>query len=115
MEDLTGKPTHSLTLLAGMVDRPRATLAAVLARPRWKWLLPALLCLAAAALALLVSAEALSQQAAQQQAAARQRLGTDAGLCPHLPAGARGASRAAGQAFAGPVMASVKWFALAGR
>jgi hypothetical protein len=61
-------------LLIGIIDRPRATLAAVLARPRWKWLMPLVICLAAAALLLLVSAEGLSQQAAQQQAAAMQAL-----------------------------------------
>ena len=66
--------TNSLALLIGIVDRPRATLAVVLASPRWKWLLPAILCLGASALLLLVSAEGLSQQAAQQQAAAMQAL-----------------------------------------
>lgn len=66
--------TKSLALLPGIIDRPRATLAAVLASPRWKWLLPAFLCLGATALLLLVSAEGLSQQAAQQQAAAMQAL-----------------------------------------
>lgn len=66
--------TNSLALLLGIIDRPRITLAAVLARPRWKWLLPAILCLGATASLLLVSAEGLSQQAAQQQAAAMQAL-----------------------------------------
>lgn len=75
MENTTGKSTRSLALLIGIIDRPRATLAEVLAHPRWKWLLPALLCLGATALLLLVSAEELSQQAAQQQAAAMQALG----------------------------------------
>ncbi len=75
MENTTGTSPRSWTLLTGIVDRPRATLAQVLAYPRWKWLLPALLCLAAAALLLVVSAEELSRQAAQQQAAAMQALG----------------------------------------
>ena len=75
MENTTGKSTRSLALLIGIIDRPRATLTEVLAHPRWKWLLPALLCLGATALLLLVSAEELSQQAAQQQAAAMQALG----------------------------------------
>jgi hypothetical protein len=66
--------TNSLALLIGIVDRPRATLAAVLASPRWKWLLPAVICLGATAILLLVSAEELSQQAAQQQAATLQAL-----------------------------------------
>jgi len=64
----------SLSLLLGMIDRPRSTLVAVLARPRWKWLLPLLICLAASALLLAVSLEDLSQQAVQQQAAAMQAL-----------------------------------------
>jgi hypothetical protein len=64
-----------LALLIGIVDRPRATLAQVLAHPRWKWLLPAVLCLAATALLLVVSVEELGRQAAQQQAAAMQALG----------------------------------------
>lgn len=75
MENTTSTPTHSLALLIGIVDRPRATLSEVLAHPRWKWLLPALLCLAATALLLAVSAEELSRQAAQQQAATMQALG----------------------------------------
>jgi hypothetical protein len=75
MENSTPASASSLSLLIGIIDRPRSTLAVVLARPRWKWLLPALLCLAATALLLLVSAEELSRQAAQQQAAAMQALG----------------------------------------
>lgn len=75
MEDTTGKPMRSSALLIGIIDRPRAALAYVLAHPRWKWLLPGLLCLAATALLLMVSAEELSRQAAQQQAAAMQALG----------------------------------------
>ncbi len=74
MNDSASPTTHSLALLIGIVDRPRATLAVVLASPRWKWLLPAIICLGASALLLLVSAEGLSQQAAQQQAAAMQAL-----------------------------------------
>lgn len=70
MHNATPRAARSLALLIGIVDRPRGTLAAVLASPRWQWLLPAILCLGAAALLLLVSAEALSHQAAQQQTAA---------------------------------------------
>lgn len=73
----TASPS-SLHLLVGIVDRPRATLAAVLARPRWRWLLPLLLCLAASALLLLVSLDELSRQAAQQQAVAMQSLESQA-------------------------------------
>lgn len=70
MRDSTPSSPHSLALLIGIIDRPRATLAAVLAQPRWKWLIPLVICLAATALLLLVSADELSQQAAQQQTAA---------------------------------------------
>ncbi len=66
--------TNSLALLIGIIDRPRATLAIILGSPRWKWLLPAVICLGASALLLIVSAEGLSQQAAQQQAATMQAL-----------------------------------------
>jgi hypothetical protein len=76
MENSTASPPNSLALLIGIIDRPRATLAAVLASPRWKWVLPAVICLAAAGLLLAVSAEGLSQQAAQQQATAMQALGS---------------------------------------
>jgi hypothetical protein len=74
MENSSLTSPSSLRLLAGIVDRPRSTLAAVLARPRWKWLAPLLICLAATALLLAVSLEDLSRQAAQQQAAAMQAL-----------------------------------------
>jgi hypothetical protein len=74
MQDPALSSPSNLALLIGIVDRPRATLSAVLAHPRWKWLLPATICLAAAALLLLVSAEGLSQQTAQQQAVAMQAL-----------------------------------------
>jgi hypothetical protein len=74
MQNSTPPVPSSLALLIGIVDRPRATFTAVLAQPRWKWLLPLAICLAATAFLLLVSAEALSQQASQQQAAAMQAL-----------------------------------------
>lgn len=74
MQHSTSSAPRSLALLIGIIDRPRATLAAVLASPRWKWLLPAILCLGATAVMLWVSAEALSQQAVQQQAATMQAL-----------------------------------------
>lgn len=74
MQNSATSPISSLALLVGIVDRPRATMAALLANPRWKWLVPLTICLAATAILLLVSAEGLSQQAAQQQAAAAQAL-----------------------------------------
>lgn len=66
--------TNSLALLIDIIDRPRAALAAILASPRWKWVLPLLICLATAALLLLASVEELGRQAAQQQAVALQSL-----------------------------------------
>lgn len=74
MHNPTPPAMRSLALLIGIIDHPRTTLAAVLASPRWKWLLPAILCLGATAFLLLVSAEELSRQAGQQQAAAMQAL-----------------------------------------
>lgn len=74
MQDAQATSSRSLALLPGMIDRPRATLAIILATPRWRWLLPALLCLAASAFLLLVSAEELSQQALLQQGVAMQAL-----------------------------------------
>ncbi|HSN74783.1 MAG TPA: YIP1 family protein [Anaerolineae bacterium] len=74
MQNSAPSSPSSLALLTGIIDRPRATLSAVLAQPRWKWLIPAVICLAATALLLLVSAEGLSEQAAQQQATAMQAL-----------------------------------------
>jgi hypothetical protein len=74
MQNSATSPISLLALLVGIVDRPRATMAALLATPRWKWLVPLTICLAATAILLLVSAEGLSQQAAQQQAAAAPAL-----------------------------------------
>lgn len=74
MQDPYVSPIRSWALLPGIIDRPRATLAIVLATPRWRWLLPALICLTASALLLLVSAKGLSQQALQQQVVAMQAL-----------------------------------------
>lgn len=69
MQDSATSSPSGLVLLMGIIDRPRATLAAVLAQPRWKWLIPLVICLAATTLLLVVSADELSQQAAQQQTA----------------------------------------------
>lgn len=69
------KHRSSLALLPGIVDRPRSTLAEIIASPRWRWVLPAVICLAALAILLATSASALSEQAQQQQAAALQRFG----------------------------------------
>jgi hypothetical protein len=45
MQNSTSSAARNLALLSGIIDRPHATLAAVLASPRWKWLLPAILAL----------------------------------------------------------------------
>ena len=59
-----------LALLLGIIDRPRSTLAQVLAYPRWKWAVPTVLGLAAVAVLLAVGAQLLAEQAAQQGALA---------------------------------------------
>lgn len=68
--DTALKPESLLSLLLGMVDRPRRSLGQVLAFPRWKWAAPAVLTLLALVILLLVSARLLAEQAAQQQALA---------------------------------------------
>lgn len=70
MEAIAPERKPLLKLLIGIVDRPRSTFQQVLAFPRWKWVTPAVLSLAAAAILFAVSAELLSQQATQQQALA---------------------------------------------
>lgn len=63
---------HVMGLLVDLVDRPAAALGEVAARPRWRWLLPAMLAIAAiVALAIVSSplAAEQAQQAMQQQLA----------------------------------------------
>ncbi|MEZ4770224.1 MAG: YIP1 family protein [Caldilineales bacterium] len=74
MEATSSDQKPLLSLLVGIVDRPRSTLAQVLAYPRWKWLAPAVLGLLAAVILLGVSAQLLADQAAQQQALALSRI-----------------------------------------
>lgn len=107
MEHSPTTSPSSLSLLPGIIDRPVSTLAAVLARPRWKWLLPLLLCLAATALLLAVSLEDLSQQAAQQQAAAMQAL--DAQL-QAMPAAEQEQMRQQMATFTGPLFLGLTTF-----
>ena len=57
-------------LLIGMIDRPRNSLGQVLASPRWKWAVPALLGLLAIGILLAVSSTQLAEQAQRQQALA---------------------------------------------
>ncbi|MCB0243238.1 MAG: YIP1 family protein [Anaerolineae bacterium] len=63
-----------LSLLIGIIDRPRSTFAQLLAFPRWKWAMPAILVLLATVILLVVSAQLLAEQAAQQQAVAFSRI-----------------------------------------
>lgn len=63
-----------LSLLIGIIDRPRSTFEQVLAFPRWKWVVPAVLVMLATAILLFVSAQLLAEQAAQQQAIAFSRI-----------------------------------------
>ena len=58
----------SMALLPGIVDRPRQTFTALLAAPRWRWVLPLVLCILALALVSAATAEFASEQARQQQA-----------------------------------------------
>lgn len=66
------KPLPSL--LIGIIDRPRSTFEQVLAFPRWKWAVPVVLGLLAAAILLAVSAQLLAEQAVQQQALAYSQI-----------------------------------------
>lgn len=58
----------SLALLPGIVDRPRQTFTTLLATPRWRWVLPLVLCILALALVSAATADFASEQARQQQA-----------------------------------------------
>ena len=58
----------SLALLPGVVDQPGRTMAQLLAFPRRRWLVPAILCLVSLVILLAASAPLLAEQAAQQQA-----------------------------------------------
>ena len=58
----------SLALLPGIIDRPRPTFTVLLATPRWRWVLPLLLCILALALVSAATADFASEQARQQQA-----------------------------------------------
>lgn len=63
--DETEPRRHALGLLADIVDRPAIALAEIAARPRWRWLLPALLVIAAM-LALAIVSNPLTTAEAQQ-------------------------------------------------
>jgi hypothetical protein len=68
METVDSDRRSSLALLPGIVDQPRQTFSAILASPRWRWVLPLVLCLLALALVTVATAEFTSEQARRQQA-----------------------------------------------
>ncbi|MFZ2487526.1 MAG: YIP1 family protein [Anaerolineae bacterium] len=70
----TTTSARSILLFLGVIDRPRTTLANVLAHPRGKWLLPLVLCLAATIFMLWATADEASVLAARQQAVALQSM-----------------------------------------
>ncbi len=53
-------------LLIGLIDRPARTFAAIAAAPRWRWLFPLLLLIAAFALSLILTGEQQVDAATQQ-------------------------------------------------
>lgn len=61
-------PVSNLALLPGIVDQPDQTLAQVVATPRWRWLVPALLYLVSLIFLMVASAPYVQEQARQQQA-----------------------------------------------
>ncbi len=74
MEAISPVQRPLLSLLIGIIDRPRSTFEQVLAFPRWKWAVPAVLGLLAAAVLVAMSAQLLAEQAAQQQAIAYSQI-----------------------------------------
>lgn len=66
MVDTATPRQSSLSLLPGIVDRPNATLAQVVAYPRARWVLPAVVSLAALLLYVAVAAPYLAEQMMQQ-------------------------------------------------
>ena len=68
------EPKSSLSLLAGIVDRPSATLAEVTARPRWRWVLPMTLAILATIASAVVAAPFLAAEAKLQMAAVLSRM-----------------------------------------
>jgi hypothetical protein len=71
------KPRSSWTLLVGIIDRPSATLAEVMARPRWRWVLPLTLAVLALIANAIVSAPLLAAEAKIQMAAVLNRMPAD--------------------------------------
>jgi hypothetical protein len=76
-EENAAKPTSSWSLLVGIIDRPSATLAEIVARPRWRWVLPVMLALLATIVSAIVSAPLLTIEAKQQMAAVLNRMSAE--------------------------------------
>ena len=68
------QPKSSLSLLAGIVDRPSATLAEITAHPRWRWVLPVTLAILATLASVVVAAPFLAAEAKLQMAAVLSRM-----------------------------------------
>jgi hypothetical protein len=68
------QPRSSWALLAGIVDRPSATLAEITARPRWRWVLPVVLAILATIASAVVAAPFLAAEAKLQMAAVLSRM-----------------------------------------
>jgi hypothetical protein len=71
------KPKSSWVLLAGIVDRPSATLAEITARPRRRWALPVTLAILATIASAVVAAPFLAAEAKLQMAAVLNRLSAE--------------------------------------
>lgn len=74
MYQLETERRSNLSLLPGIVDQPGRTMAQLLAYPRLRWALPALLCVLSLIVLLAVSAPYMAQEAQNQQALALQRI-----------------------------------------
>jgi hypothetical protein len=71
------QPKSSWVLLAGIVDRPSATLAEITAHPRWRWVLPVTLAILATLASVVVAAPFLAAEAKLQMAAVLNRLSAE--------------------------------------
>ena len=65
---------NSWALLAGIVDRPSASLAEITAHPRWRWVLPVTLAILATVASAIVTAPYLAAEAKLQMAAVLNRM-----------------------------------------
>lgn len=79
MLEFESERRSSLVLLPGIIDQPQSTLTQVMVTPRWRWVLPAILCLLGIVLSVIITAPYLSQQTQQQQAATLQQIESQMG------------------------------------